>query len=342
MTVGLTIGKFWPPHAGHDHLIRTARAQVDRLVVVVCDRPGQDPPAAARAAWLADTHRDCEVRVVADIGHDDDSAVWAAYTRSFLPGAPDVVFTSEPYGETWARELGCRWVSVDPERRAVPISGTAIRAQPARHWDHLAPAVRAGMCRRIAIVGAESTGTTTLAGDLAARHGTTWVPEYGRTYSAVKLHVAETRPAAAGWRTEEFEAIARHQQAAEDAAARWSGPLLFCDTDALATTVWHRRYLGSESPAVTALATSRRYAAYVLTGCEIPFEQDGLRDGEHLREWMTEELRRRLGARSEAWIEVRGSRRERIGRVEGFLRDVLGEAWVPTPAPAGPGRELSA
>lgn len=328
MTLGLAVGKFWPPHAGHDHLIRTARAQVDHLVVVVCDLPGQDPPASARAAWLADTHPDCDVRVVVDIGHDDDSAVWADYTRSFLPGAPDVVFTSEPYGEPYAAELGCRWVCVDPERRAVPISGSAIRAEPARHWGYLAPAVRAGMTSRVALVGAESTGTTTLARALAERHGTVWVPEYGRAYSVDKQLVAEADPAQAEWRTEEFDVIARRQQADEDEAARGAGPLLFCDTDALATAVWHLRYVGTESPSVEALAGARSYTAYVLTGCEIPFEQDGLRDGEHLREWMTAEFRRRLAARPEPWIEVSGPVDERLDQVDAFLLDLLGPAWM--------------
>lgn len=325
MTQGLTIGKFWPPHAGHHHLIRTARAQVDHLVVVVCDRDGQQPPAHRRAAWLAEVHPDCEVRVVADIGHDDDSAVWAAYTRAFLPGVPDVVFTSDAYGETWANELGCRWVQVDPDRRAVPVSGTLVRTDPARHWHHLSAPVRAGLTRRVAIVGAESTGTTTLARDLARRYDTAWVPEYGRVYSAAK-QAAGGSPT---WRSAEFELIARQQQADEDEAARRAGPVLVCDTDALATSVWHLRYVGRESPAVTALAASRSYAAYVLTGCEIPFEQDGLRDGEHLRGWMTEEFRRRLAGRAEPWIEVTGSPAERLERVDGFLREVLGPGWLP-------------
>jgi NadR type nicotinamide-nucleotide adenylyltransferase len=333
MTLGLTVGKFWPPHAGHDHLIRTARAQVDELVVVVCDLPGQDPTAADRAAWLADTHPDCDVRVVADIGHDDDSATWADYTRTFLPGAPEVVFTSEPYGETYAAELGCRWVCVDPDRRVVPISGTAIRAEPARHWSFLAPAVRAGMTRRVALVGAESTGTTTLARALAERYTTAWVPEYGRAYSVDKLARAAVDPDEAEWRTEEFDLIARRQQSDEDEAARAAGPLLFCDTDALATAVWHRRYVGAESPSVEAIGASRSYAAYVLTGCEIPFEQDGLRDGEHLREWMTDEFRRRLATRPEPWIEVTGSVEDRLRQVDAFLLDVLGPPWIPPPHP---------
>lgn len=323
MVRGLVIGKFLPPHAGHDHLIRTARGQVDQLVVVVCDLPGQEPPAPLRAAWLAELHPDCEVRTVFDIGHDDDSERWADYTKQFLPGAPDVVFTSEEYGHRWASFLGCRHVCVDPDRLAVPVSGTAVRTEPARHWNHLAAPVRAGLTRRVALVGAESTGTTTLTAALADRFTTVWVPEYGREYS-------EQKPAlgVAPWTTEEFTVIARTQQANEDLAARDAGPVMFCDTDALATAVWHERYVGGVNLDVERIAESRTYAAYVLTGPEIPWVQDGSRDGEHLREWMTGRFRERLSRRDEPWIEVSGDVPTRVEAVIAFLEETLGPEWI--------------
>lgn len=52
---------------------------------------------------------------------------------------------------------------------------------------------------------------------------------------------------------------------------------------------------------------------YVLTSPEgVPFEQDGLRDGEHLREWMTERFREVLDESGVEWIEVGGGREERV------------------------------
>jgi nicotinamide riboside kinase len=58
-----------------------------------------------------------------------------------------------------------------------------------------------------------------------------------------------------GWRGDEFVRIALRQQSDEDAAARRGGRLLTCDTDAPATSVWHRRYGGAASPEVAATAT---------------------------------------------------------------------------------------
>ena len=38
---GLIVGKFYPPHRGHRHLIECGRSQVDELYVIVCGKPGE-------------------------------------------------------------------------------------------------------------------------------------------------------------------------------------------------------------------------------------------------------------------------------------------------------------
>ncbi len=289
---GLVIGKFYPPHRGHKFLIETARAQVDHLTVLVCDKAGQTIPGALRGAWLRETHPDVEVRVIPDTLPDDDSAAWAANTRAVLGYAPDVVFTSEDYGDAYARYLGCRHVMVDKARVRVPISATAIRAAPWTHREFLEPCVRAHFVTRVALCGAESSGTTTMARALASHYHTLWVPEYGREYAESKMR----GPDAKVWRPDEFVSIARRQCALEDTAARQADRVLFCDTPAFATSLWHERYLGSLSPDVEAVAAPTHYALYFLTDVDIPFVQDGTRDGEHIRhtmhrrfvDWLTE------------------------------------------------------
>jgi nicotinamide riboside kinase len=53
----------------------------------------------------------------------------------------------------------------------------------------------------------------------------------------------------------------------------------------------------------------------VLTRDDIPFVQDGLRDGEHLRAWMTQRFREVLQAQSAPVIEVHGSVDDRVRQV---------------------------
>ncbi len=289
------IGKFYPFHNGHRYLIETAANQCDSLTVLVGDGPRYKIDAAVRAAWIKDVFPHVEVRIVPEVPADDDSLGWATYTREFLGYVPDVVFTSEDYGAPFAAFLGTRHVLVDRERVCVPCSGTMIRNNPFAYFAFLPPPVRAYFARRIVVVGAESTGTTTLARALAQHYQTVWVPEYGRLYWEGKV-ITFTESENSAWDTGEFVHIASMQAAMEDQLARSANRLLVCDTDPLATAIWHRRYVGQPSPEVEAIAAARHYDLFLLTGDEIPFVQDGMRDGETIRHqmhlWFIEALER--------------------------------------------------
>jgi NadR type nicotinamide-nucleotide adenylyltransferase len=178
-------------------------------------------------------------------------------------------------------------------------------------WRYVLPEAKVGLARRICLTGAESTGKTTLARRLAEHFDTEWIREYGRDYTVEKI-MAGTGGV---WETPDFVHIAHMQQHLEDEAARIAGPLLFCDTDALATSLWHERYLGFVDPEVHALADSRQYDLFVLCGDEVAYEHDGVRDTEHQRAWMQERFREELAARPEPWIEARGPVEARLDAV---------------------------
>ena len=72
------------------------------------------------------------------------------------------------YGAELARHFGARNVCLDRARALHPVSGTQLRADLPAHWMQLPAPVRAGLAMRVTVVGAESTGTTTLARDLCA------------------------------------------------------------------------------------------------------------------------------------------------------------------------------
>ena len=176
--------------------------------------------------------------------------------------------------------------------------------------------------QRVVLVGAESTGKTTLARDLCAalaRRGgafanTRWVSEYGRDYTLEKLAReggSSARMDALVWTSADFVAIAREQNALESRAARDTGRVLICDTDAFAVGIWHERYLGTRSPEVEALAIERP-SLYLLTHHDdVPFESDEIRDGERFREWMTGAFVERLSGSRHQLVWVRGSREMR-------------------------------
>lgn len=314
------IGKFLPPHRGHKLLIDTAQENSDRVVVIVCEKSTDPIPGQLRAAWLREIHPQAEVMVIDDhYEADDDSELWGRLTIGWLGGAPDAVFTSEDYGHTYARAMGCVHVQVDRARERVPCSGTAVRRDPFAQWEFLEPAVRAWFVKRVCIVGAESTGTTTLARALAEKLGTVWVPEYGREYSADKQARGDTV-----WNSEEFVAIAKEQNRREDAAAREAKRILICDTNSFATILWHRRYMEGESPAVEQVAAQGHCDLYFLTGDEIPFVQDGLRDGEHLRHTMHQWFVDALEGQAVPWYLVAGSPAERVEMAARVIEERFG------------------
>ncbi|MFD7788413.1 AAA family ATPase [Streptomyces nojiriensis] len=343
---GLVLGKFYPPHAGHHHLVRTAQDQCERLTVLVCAASVESVPLADRVAWMREAHPGAEVvGAVDDIPVDlHDPEIWEAHMAVFrgaVPGRVDAVFTSEEYGSELARRFGAEEVLVDRERTLFPVSGTAVRKDPAGSWEFLGPAVRAALTRRVVVLGAESTGTTTLSRALAdhyRRRGgvwakTGWVAEYGRRYSEEKLAAARAADPAASWAdvsfaSQEFPIIARRQDADEEQAARLGSPVLFCDTDSFATAIWHERYLGGRNAEVERIADLTRRDLYLLTDhADVPFEDDGLRDGEHLRPWMTERFRAELERTGRRFLVVRGDRAARLEVAVRAVDALLAEGW---------------
>ncbi|MFF3674298.1 AAA family ATPase [Streptomyces sp. NPDC002120] len=343
---GLVLGKFYPPHAGHHHLVRTAQDQCERLTVLVCAASVESVPLADRVAWMREAHPGAQVvGAVDDIPVDlHDPAIWEAHMavfRSAVPGRVDAVFTSEEYGGELARRFGAEEVLVDRERTLFPVSGTAVRRDPVGSWEFLGPAVRAALTRRVVVLGAESTGTTTLSRALAdhyRRRGgvwakTGWVAEYGRRYSEEKLAAARAADPAASWAdvsfaSEEFPVIARRQDADEERAARLGSPVLFCDTDSFATGIWHERYAGGRNPEVERIAARNRRDLYLLTDhADVPFEDDGLRDGPQLRPWMTERFRAELERTGRRFLVVRGDRAARLETAVRAVDELLAEGW---------------
>jgi NadR type nicotinamide-nucleotide adenylyltransferase len=318
-------------------------------------------PVADRVYWLAAEHwADPGVAVLGDI--DDhppdlyDDKVWDAHVgivravltrRAIRDGDPaaaaiDAVFTSEAYGDELARRLGAEHVSVDPERTEYPVSGTAVREDPVGHWHHLATPTKAGLTARVVVVGAESTGTTTLCEQLVEHYrerrgsfgDTALVVEHGRLYTEEKLAAEHALAKAGGkplpdlenllWTVGDFVDVARRQAVAEDEAAAHGGPLLVCDNDSWAATIWCERYLGRSYDEVSLVVGDRAPALYLLTDhVGVPFTQDGWRDGEHRREWMTARFVRGLRERDVPWVLLSGSREHRLRRAIRACDDLL-------------------
>ncbi len=319
MKRGVVIGKFYPPHKGHHFLINKAKISTDQLTVIVCDKKDQTISGNLRAKWLREIHPDVNVVVTPDDLSDDDSMSWAKRTLKILGYVPDMVFTSEDYGDKYAQIMGSKHILVDKQRKMFPISGTVIRNDPFNNWQYLEPPVKAYFTKRICILGAESTGTTTLARDLAKYYKTIWVPEYGRLYAEGKMF----SPSIKNWVKSEFVHIAKMQNILEDELAKYAEKLLICDTNSWVTSIWHERYIGKWSKDVEKLSLGRKYNLYLITDLNTPFVQDETRDGEHLRQWMHNRFIEQLTKEKKQFMVIDGSKKERLKKAISLINNIF-------------------
>lgn len=315
---GLVVGKFSPLHRGHEVVIRRASELCREVVIISYSKPEfARCEAVERERWLAELFPTARRLVVTD-------EMLAAFGDPEYPALPaneadetthrrfvaflclrmlgltvDAVFTSEAYGDGFARELTAAFQQqqpasppvahflVDRGRVSAPISGTVIRQDPHHHRSWLAPGVYASFVARICLLGGESSGKSTLAEALAQRWSTVVASEYGRElWEAKQGHLV----------FDDLLAIAQQQVVIEESALLRASRFLFCDTSPLTTLFYSRHSFGRADPRLETLA-DRRYDRLVLCAPDFPFVQDGTRQAAPFREaqhrWYLDELARR-------------------------------------------------
>ena len=167
------------------------------------------------------------------------------------------------------------------------------------------------MTARVAILGAESSGKSTLSEALARRYDTVWVPEYLREFVDVHARVP---------REEDQFGIACTQLEREDAAAGCAGRFLFCDTTALMTALYSRVYWNRVDDGLAQLAARHEYAVTLVTAPDGPWEPDGLqRESEEVRQMVHRMLIETLDARCIAYTLLEGDLTHRLRQVQALL-----------------------
>jgi HTH-type transcriptional regulator, transcriptional repressor of NAD biosynthesis genes len=191
MKRGFVFGKFMPLHQGHLALIDFATKHCDLLYVIICHTNKEPISGSIRQRWLTKALEKQKNTVLISFWYSEDelpntsvtsmqaSQLWSeAFSK--LVGDVDVVFTSEDYGNYVAKFMGISHILFDKARALNPISSTNIRESPVVYWEWIAEEARPYFVKKIAILGTESTGKSTLAERLAAHYQTSFVPEVGR------------------------------------------------------------------------------------------------------------------------------------------------------------------
>jgi HTH-type transcriptional regulator, transcriptional repressor of NAD biosynthesis genes len=284
--VGLVVGKFSPLHAGHEALINFAQDNCDELYVISYSNPifSKCNPRT-RCMWLCTRFPKIKVIVLAAkevhtrLGrapfetvvppNDAPDDVQRRYLKDLLERLgvkPTVMFSGEEYGAPCAEFLGIEHMYFE---RQGGISGTAIRSGIMQ--DKCSPIVCASLVTRVAILGPESSGKSTLAQTLAEKCDTVWVPEYGREFWE-KHRCIQT--------VDQMYHIAGEQRRRENSYTFLANQIMFCDTTPLTTTWYCRKMFGFQM-------FLKEYTpdAMILCQPDFPFVQDGTRN----QAWVNEQ-----------------------------------------------------
>lgn len=320
----MILGKFMPPHRGHQWLIEFARAYTEQLTVLVCSLPSEPIPGVLRYEWVQQMCPGVNcVHVTEDLPqepreHPDFWSIWQSVVHRHVDHPIDFVFASEDYGWKLAEVLDAAYVPVDHVRQIVPVSGTAIREQPMRHWDYLPEPVRPHYLKRVCIFGPESTGKSTLATHLAQHYQTQYAWEYARPLLNFKGGQAEYT---------DIEKIARGQYATESALASQSNRVLFCDTDLLTTTIWSDVLFGKCPQWITQATAQQHYDLTLLLDIDVPWVNDNQRcfDQPHERKAFFERCEAALIKAKRPYVILSGSWRERESTAINLIDKLLAD-----------------
>jgi NadR type nicotinamide-nucleotide adenylyltransferase len=171
--------------------------------------------------------------------------------------------------------------------------------------------------KKIAIVGPESTGKSTISEQLAAHYHTIYVPEFARDYCK-----SLTEPC--NWQ-DEINMFHGQLQLEKELLPK-ANRILICDTTFLTVKIWSDHIFGKSPEEVLQRLPLHTYDFYLLMDIDLPWQDDPLRDFPDLREHFLSIWHQELNALYADYQVVSGSNQQRlqnaISAIDSFLVSV--------------------
>jgi NadR type nicotinamide-nucleotide adenylyltransferase len=169
--------------------------------------------------------------------------------------------------------------------------------------------------KKIAIVGPESTGKSTISQLLAKHYRVPWVPEYSRYYCAALTEEC----------TLQDELNMFHGQIALEEAvlATAETDFIICDTTFVTVKIWSDEIFGGTPQIVIDALAARSYDYYVLLDIDLPWQEDPLRDFPNMREHFMKIWHKELQALNANYVVVGGIKnrlQNAINAIDTFLK----------------------
>ncbi|MGL5574423.1 MAG: AAA family ATPase [Sarcina sp.] len=288
--VGAILGKFYPMHKGHLGMIEGVAKDFDKLYVFVCYTEGETIPVDMRNSWVKKAVSNLPnvevLNILEQLGSSEDgrasdenvSATWAKWLMRKYPDITHFV-GSEEYVNMMAKSVDIDSVIYDMNREKVPMSATKVRRDFNGMKDNLAhDDIKDEYVYRVAIVGLDSCGKSTLTHWLSNKFDCEVVNEYGRDYCA--LHASPDDGVDNFITRKDLEEIAYGHHMLMLAAVRnaWKKGkrLVISDTEHIVTQGFSERYFGERNKRIQDMINFQHYDLFIY--CDLlPLEDDGTR-----------------------------------------------------------------
>jgi NadR type nicotinamide-nucleotide adenylyltransferase len=167
---------------------------------------------------------------------------------------------------------------------------------------------------KIGVIGAESTGKTSLCESLAQHFETVWVPEYAREYF--------TRADIYNYSSSDLEIIALKQMQNQEKMEKEADTFLFCDTTLITLKIWAELEFEMVPDLIAANLKNEKFDHYLITDNQLPWIEDELRlnkfDRDMILEMNINEVKK-LGGR---YSFVSGQKKERENFARHFIETI--------------------
>jgi HTH-type transcriptional repressor of NAD biosynthesis genes len=313
MTKAFVFGKFLPFHKGHEAMINFALSKCNFLTVLICCSDKESINGEIRKKWIHKTfegNNNIEVKIydykVSELSNESKASTkasedWSLIFKKLFPDY-SVLVTSEEYGDMVANYMGIKHILFDMERNQNKVSATAIRNDIFANWSFLPDSVKVDLSLKVAILGTECTGKTTLTEKLAKHFKCSFVLEAGRAI------IANSN----SFTFDDLYLVATEHAKRIDKTIIADSPLVIIDTDIHTTKSYAIFTFEKEIEISVDIYNSNKANLHLYLNNDVEYLQDGTRLSEEERNLLDLSHRQVLKDHNIDIIEVKGDWNERF------------------------------
>jgi HTH-type transcriptional repressor of NAD biosynthesis genes len=326
MTKAFVFGKFLPFHKGHEAMIHFALSKCDFLTVLVCCSDKETIPDFIRKSWIEQTfvqQKNIEIQIFnyaeselpnSSVSSRTISETWATVFKKLLPDC-NLLITSEPYGDFVAEYMKIQHITFDLKRTQFPVSASAVRNDIFGNWQFLPDSVKPYFALKVAILGTESTGKTTLTEKLARYYNCGYVLEAARAII----------PDSNSFTFDDLPVVATAHAQRITEAITGSSPLVIIDTDIHITISYAKFTFGQTLEVSPEIYEINKAGLYLYLNNDAVYMQDGTRLSENERNLLDISHREVLRSYEIDFVEITGNWDKRfqkaIQQIDKWVKD---------------------